>query len=57
MDPGSMSPRKLGDVRDDVALEAGVEQGTGIDGSKELKFTSILSSIFTEFIVRQAESR
>ena len=33
MDPGSMSPRKLGDVRDDVALEAGVEQGTSIDAS------------------------
>jgi len=28
-----MSPRELGDVRDDVALEAGVEQGTSIDAS------------------------
>ena len=28
-----MSPHGLGDVRDDVALEAGVEQGTSIDGS------------------------
>ncbi|HQO68304.1 MAG TPA: hypothetical protein PLU06_05870 [Candidatus Syntrophosphaera sp.] len=33
MDPRSMSPHGLGDVRDDVALEAGVEQGTSIDGS------------------------
>jgi len=28
-----MSPRWLGDVRDDVALEAGVERGTSIDDS------------------------
>ncbi|HQG94887.1 MAG TPA: hypothetical protein PK506_07080 [Candidatus Syntrophosphaera sp.] len=28
-----MSPHGFGDVRDDVALEAGVEQGTSIDGS------------------------
>ncbi|MDD3464330.1 MAG: hypothetical protein PHH07_02475 [Candidatus Cloacimonetes bacterium] len=33
MDPRSMSPRRLGDVRDAVTLEAGVEQGTSIDGS------------------------
>jgi len=30
-----MSPRWLGDVRDDVALEAGVERGTSIDASNE----------------------
>jgi len=35
MDPGSKSPRRLGDVRDDVVLEAGVERGTSIDASKE----------------------